>query len=71
MNKENLRVLLDRLIDHLSADFLRYIQLRVKSEADASDIAQDAYLRFIRLAYLDAIENPEAYLFRIAANVIW
>lgn len=71
MKQNAVSTLLNRLIDNRKADFLRYIRMRVRSDADANDIAQDAYLRFIRLAKPEAIENPEAYLFRIAANLIW
>lgn len=63
--------LLERLFEDRSSDLLRYIRLRVRTESDARDVAQDTYLRFIRLAKPDAIQNPEAYLFRIAANLIW
>ncbi len=63
--------LLERLLGDRSGDLLRYIRLRVRAESDARDIAQDTYLRFIRLAKPDVIQNPEAYLFRIAANLIW
>lgn len=52
-------------------DLLGFLRRRVRSEADARDIAQEAYLRFIRLADPDRVENPEAYLFRIAANLLW
>ncbi|MEJ0037797.1 MAG: sigma-70 family RNA polymerase sigma factor [Gammaproteobacteria bacterium] len=52
-------------------DLLGFLRRRVRSDADARDIAQETYLRFIRLADPSRIENPEAYLFRIAANLLW
>lgn len=59
------------LFETRGADLLRYIRRRVRMESDARDIAQETYLRFIRLAKPDAIDNPEAYLFRIAGNLVW
>lgn len=52
-------------------DLLGYLRRRLLSEADASDIAQETYLRFIRLADPGRVDNAEAYLFRIAANLLW
>lgn len=60
-----------RLFESRGSDLLRYLRRRVRTDADARDIAQEAYLRFIRLAKPDAIDNPEAYLFRIASNLVW
>lgn len=50
---------------------MRYLRRRLRSETDARDIAQETYLRFIRLAKPEQIDNPEAYLFRIAGNLLW
>lgn len=52
-------------------DLLGFLKRRLRSDADARDIAQEAYLRFIRLADPGRIDNAEAYLFRIAANLLW
>lgn len=53
------------------ADLLGFLKRRLCSDADARDIAQETYLRFIRLADPGRIDNAEAYLFRIAANLLW
>ena len=60
-----------RLFEARGADLLGYLRRRLSSEADARDIAQETYLRFIRLGNPDRIDNPEAYLFRIASNLLW
>jgi len=52
-------------------DLLGFLKRRLRSDADARDIAQETYLRFIRLADPGRINNAEAYLFRIAANLLW
>ncbi len=47
----------------------RYLVSRIRNEADASDIAQEAFIRFSQVPDAEAIENPQGYLFRIAANL--
>lgn len=37
--------------------------------ADLDDIAQEVFLRLIRYERADLIEHPQAYLFKMAANV--
>jgi RNA polymerase sigma factor (sigma-70 family) len=60
-----------RLFHARGADLLRFLRQRLGSIADARDLAQETYLRFIRLGDPDRIDNPEAYLFRIASNLLW
>ena len=68
---DSVRTLAARLFEARGTDLLRYLRQRVGSVADARDIAQEAYLRFIRLGDPARIENAEAYLFRIASNLLW
>jgi RNA polymerase sigma-70 factor (ECF subfamily) len=63
--------LVARLFRARGDDLLGFLRRRLNSDADAHDIAQEAYLRFIRLAEPERIDNAEAYLFRIAANLLW
>lgn len=42
---------------------------RLGNRADAEDLAQEAYLRLLRVERKKFIEKPDAYLFRIAANL--
>lgn len=37
---------------------------------DPEDVAQDAFMRFVAIADRQAIDNPRAYLFRTAHNVL-
>lgn len=53
------------------ADLLRYVRYRSKNEADARDIAQEAFFRFMRLSDPERLKNPDAYIFRIAGNLLW
>jgi RNA polymerase sigma-70 factor (ECF subfamily) len=52
------------------ADLLRFVRMRAGNEADAREIAQESYARLLRLARIELVRNPEAYLFRIAANLL-
>lgn len=48
---------------------MRYLTSRLSSDADAQDVAQDVYLRLATRPEPEAVENPAAYVFRIAANL--
>ncbi|MEJ8567720.1 RNA polymerase sigma factor [Elongatibacter sediminis] len=52
-------------------DLLRYLQRKGNSRAEAEDLAQEAYIRLLRVDRIDFLRNPQAYLFRIAANVAY
>ncbi len=48
----------------------RFLSLRhSKSAADLDDIAQEVFLRMLRYDRSELVVNPQAYLFKIAANV--
>jgi RNA polymerase sigma factor (sigma-70 family) len=46
----------------------RFLLRLLRCEDAAADVAQDAYLRLIRYAPRQAMANPRAYLFQVAAN---
>ncbi len=39
------------------------------SASEAAELAQEAHLRMLQIKDIDAIRNPESYLFRIAVNL--
>lgn len=47
-----------------------YLMRRMHGSADVPDLAMEVYERFLRVKRIDAVENPRAYLFRIASHVI-
>ena len=49
----------------LQAFFFR----RLRTKADAADLAQEVYLRILRVNDPDTIRNPQAYLFAVAGNL--
>jgi RNA polymerase sigma-19 factor, ECF subfamily len=65
----------NRLVEELAADcgpdLVRFLAKRMRSTADASDLAQETYLRLLRLERKDLIRDPRPYLFRIACNVLY
>lgn len=48
---------------------LRFLMRRLRSETDAADVAQEAYLRLLELKRLNTIIALQAYLFRTASNI--
>ncbi len=48
----------------------RFLRRKLANPADAQDLAQEAYLRLLRVKDAQLIEDPVAYLFRIARNLI-
>lgn len=51
-------------------DLRQYLHLRLSCEEDAKDIAQEACLRMLQFPYAADVENPRAYLYRIAYNLL-
>ncbi len=47
-----------------------YLRSRLANEADAQDLAQEAYFRLLRVKDPSLVRDPVAYLYRIARNLI-
>lgn len=52
-----------------NSSLTRFLERRVPVRVDAQDLAQEVYLRLLRVEQLDLIAEPRAYLYRMAANV--
>jgi RNA polymerase sigma factor (sigma-70 family) len=48
----------------------RYLAARLRNASDVSDLAQEIFLRVLRVERHDLIRKPEAYLFTIASHVL-
>lgn len=48
---------------------VRLLSNRVADRAEAQDLAQEVFLRLLRVETLDLVKNPRAYLYRVAVNV--
>src|SRR5271166_5364331 len=52
-----------------AGDLHRFLSKRQFIESDIKDVCQEVYLRLLRFERTEVIQNPLAYLFRVAANV--
>ncbi len=48
----------------------RFLSVRLRNAADVPDLAQEVFLRLLRVEGYESIRSPEAYLFTIASHVI-
>nr|WP_298720960.1 sigma-70 family RNA polymerase sigma factor [uncultured Steroidobacter sp.] len=70
MVKSNHQLVLE-VVARFSGGLMRYLRRRLRNSADARDIAQETYTRLLRMDKVEVIRDPQAYLFRIAANLAY
>lgn len=51
-------------------DLVRFFTARLRSAAAAEDLVQDLYLRVSSIELTEPVENPSAYLYRLASNLM-
>jgi RNA polymerase sigma factor (sigma-70 family) len=56
--------------DEWHDDLVKFLARRTTTRADAQDLAQEVYLRLLRVDRLDLVRQPRSYLLRIAANLL-
>jgi RNA polymerase sigma-70 factor (ECF subfamily) len=49
---------------------IAYFQRRVRSREEAEDLTQEVFLRLSRRLDVEQVDNPEAFLFRTAVNLL-
>lgn len=64
------RTLISRWVSRWHRDVRRFVGSRVRDPAEVEDLAQEVYLRVLRMRDLGEIRNPQAYLIGIARHVI-
>jgi RNA polymerase sigma factor (sigma-70 family) len=47
-----------------------YFYRRIRTKADAPDLAQEVYVRMLRVSDPEAIRNPQLYLYTVASNLV-
>jgi RNA polymerase sigma-70 factor (ECF subfamily) len=52
-----------------NAGLTRFLRRRLPQQIDAEDLAQEVYVRLLRVEKLELIEQPQAYLYKVAVNV--
>jgi len=62
------------LVERLFAEHRRALQSffyrRIRTKSDAPDLAQEVYVRMLRLSDIHSIRDPERYLYTVASNLV-
>jgi RNA polymerase sigma-70 factor (ECF subfamily) len=66
---ESKHTLVERLFAEHGGALRAFPSRRVRKLPDVAELAQEVYLRMLRLEDSSVIENPEAYLFTVASNL--
>jgi RNA polymerase sigma-70 factor (ECF subfamily) len=61
--------LIDKLFAEQYASLLAFFHRRVRNRSDAADLAQEVYVRMLRVSDPESIRDPQAYLFAVAGNL--
>ena len=61
---------LRRLSERYRQPLTAYFQRRVHSRNEAEDLTQEVFLRLVRRFEVESIDNPEAFVFRTAVNLL-
>jgi len=62
--------LVERLFAEHRAALQGFFLRRIRSKADAADLAQEVYVRMLRIRDLEAIRSPVSYLYTVANNLV-
>ena len=58
-----------QLIELHGPSLERFLTRKLENPADASEVAQEAYLRIYRLQHPEQLDNARAFLFQVASNL--
>jgi RNA polymerase sigma-70 factor (ECF subfamily) len=61
--------LVERLFREHNRSLLRFLYLKLNSEQEARDVAQEAYVRVLNLDSPETVSHLRAFLFKTAANI--
>jgi RNA polymerase sigma factor (sigma-70 family) len=63
-----------RFVEKLFAEHRRalqaYFHRRIRTKSDAPDLAQEVYVRMLRVSDPEVIRNPQLYLYTVASNLV-
>ena len=68
---DNTHQWLDKVAHGTGKDLLRFLRSRLSNASDAEDLAQEVYMRLLRVKDTSKIENQRAYVLRVASNVAY
>jgi RNA polymerase sigma factor (sigma-70 family) len=60
----------EKLIAEHGRALQAYFHRRIRTKSDAPDLAQEVYVRMLRLSDTEAIRNPQHYLYTVASNLV-
>jgi RNA polymerase sigma-70 factor (ECF subfamily) len=66
---ETKKSLVEQLFTEHGGVLQAFLFRRVRRQPDAADLAQEVYLRMLRVPDIEAIRSPESYLFTVAGNL--
>ena len=61
---------IEKLFIHYGPELTRFLNKKLKDKQRAEDITQDVFIRMQRIKNIGQLENPKAYLYRTAANLL-
>ena len=64
------KALIKRLFASHGAALQAFFRRRIRNRLDAPDLTQEVYLRMLRVADSEVIQNPEGYLYTVASNLV-
>ena len=62
--------LVERLFAEHGGALQAFFRRRIRSKTEAADLAQEVYLRMLRVSDQEAIRNPVPYLYTVANNLV-
>ena len=62
---------IDRFLIHHLDGLQQHLRAKLYCDEDAKDLAQEACLNMLQIRQPEAIQNPKAYLYRIANNLLY
>src|SRR6202162_4121619 len=62
--------LVERLFAEHRGALQTFFLRRIRAKADAGDLAQEVYVRMLRISDQEAIRNPVHYLYTVANNLV-
>jgi RNA polymerase sigma-70 factor (ECF subfamily) len=66
---ETKKSLVERLFAQHGGALQAFLYRRVRRHSEAAELAQEVYLRMLRVPDMTTVRNPEAYLYAIASNL--
>jgi RNA polymerase sigma factor (sigma-70 family) len=66
---ETKKTLVERLFSEHGGALQAFLFRRVRKHPDAAELAQEVYVRMLRVPDIESVRNPEAYLYTVASNL--